>query len=892
MILILSAAFVAIPNIPSSHAVSPASSTSPRIGSQADPNGGLTAFNYSYSQANLYTNSSSPPPKIVYPANRTGAPFVWQSTVNHTKDNSTILGSGFQFNLTNANRPTDKQTVSWNLTIPQFNCNSCSGVSVNFNFFGKITAGTNASYVLSNGTNTISTQAFKIPGPFPPPSSSTVCLEIFCVPVTSFVGWNLTLSFKFAWNGTNVAGMGASVGEIVVASVGNFLTSSSHSMMQDSANSTNIIHTTTLSSISYNNTLKTTLHPGVTNRTLLWWHIEILSIYYPVGYNITQVNFNSTKIFHASPLVPFETEHCFNGSSPCSQSLLAFNVTDVSRASVNSNMTIVSNTRNSIRQITPVESGVPSSLFTPGDQIGVKTVNKPAVVNASTSQQTGNYSVTFVTPSGSRQALTGLSNPATTVTGGVFNFTLPSGYCGSTANLCGAWVVFVVFTSGFDLGNMSSRFRIDQIQVSSFSSSGSNAGLIVSGAFAYANGSAAATDGVIFAVDQNTAANVPVTVQGNSSATLLYVANVSLVNGVFTQGQSLIMTFTLVNPSSPSQTANANVTVEHEWPGSQTHGVNVTFPVGLKDGLGDLPFNITLSQSYQTAFTLTANGTMVKLTSLSNGNSRTTWLSRGSSPVTSTRAHAGLFKVTAVSKAGASRPVESPPYAYVYGMNLPPVTKYLAYSSTFTTDAVSGSLALSMKSDAILGAAKLTIFALGRDSSGITITNNQNSEFSDFTLIQSTLAVIGPVAQGQSVTTTLHLKSNATKITEIITVDLNLQGSGKVAEQTGISIAPGASQDVTLTFKAPSSTGQYSISISSPQYSGPLASQTLQVTILQNNLQILIPAAIGIVAAIIILGIYMVKRQPEATEVEEKTKPAGSKPKTPRPGNPPAKSLT
>jgi hypothetical protein len=71
-----------------------------------------------------------------------------------------------------------------------------------------------------------------------------------------------------------------------------------------------------------------------------------------------------------------------------------------------------------------------------------------------------------------------------------------------------------------------------------------------------------------------------------------------------------------------------------------------------------------------------------------------------------------------------------------------------------------------------------------------------------------------------------------------------------------------------------------------------LASQTLQVTILQNNLQILIPAAIGIVAAIIILGIYMVKRQPETTEVEEKTKPAGSKAKTPGSGKPPAKSLT
>jgi hypothetical protein len=283
---------------------------------------------------------------------------------------------------------------------------------------------------------------------------------------------------------------------------------------------------------------------------------------------------------------------------------------------------------------------------------------------------------------------------------------------------------------------------------------------------------------------------------------------------------------------------------------------------------------------------------MVKLTSLNNGNSRTTWMSWGTSPVVLTRAHAGLFKVTVVSKGGASIPVESPPYAYVYGMNLSTPSRYLAFSPIFTSDANSGSFSLLMRSDAILGAAKLTMFALARDSSGIVLANNQNSEFSDFTLIQSSMDAIAQVAEGQSVTATLHLKSNATKITAIVTIDLNLQGSGKVAEQTGISISPGAIQDVTLSFKVPSSPGQYALSFSSPQYSGPLATQTLQVTILQSNLQILIPAAIGIVAAIIILGVYLVKRQPETVETEEKTKPAGSKPKTPGSGNPPSKSLT
>ena len=760
---------------------------------------------------------------------------------------------------------------------------------MNFNFFGKIVAGTNASYTLSNGTMTISTHAFTTPGTFG--NATGACPETFCLPVTSFIGWNVTLSFKFAWSGTNSAGMFANVGEIVVASIGNFLTSSSHSMIQDQTNSTNIIHTTTLTAISYNNTLKTTLHPGGTNVTKPWWNIEILSIYYPSGYNVTQVTFNSTKIFRTSSPVPFETEPCLVGSPSCSQSLLAFNVTDVSKTSVNSNVTIISSTRNSVRQVTPVELGVPTSLFTPGDEIGVKTLNKAAVVNASISQQTGNYSVTFVNPAGTRESLPGVSNPTTTVIGSTFNFTLPLGYCGSSGNLCGAWIVFVVFTSGFDLGNMSSTFRVDQIQVTSFASSGSNTGLTVSGALAYANTSKTAFTGVVFAIDQNTLTNVPITAQGSASSNL-YVANVSLMNGVFTQGQSLIIAFTLINPASATQTANANVTIEHEWPGSQTHGVNVTFPVGLKDGLGDLPFNITLSQSYATAFTLTANGTMVKVTSLNTGNSETLWMSRGTSPVVSTRAHAGLFKVTVVSKAGASAPLESPPYAYVYGLSFASPSKYLTYSSTFTTDPTTGSFSLSINSNSILAAAKLTVFVLGRDSSGLVIENNQNSEFSDSTVLQTSMDTIGQVAEGQSVTTTLHLRSNATKITGIITVDLNLQGTGQVAEQTGIRIAPGASQDVTFSFKAPSSPGQYAISFSSPQYSGPLASQTLQVTILQGNLQILIPAAIGIVAAIIILGIYLVKRPSETVEVAEKTKPAGSKPKTSGSGNSPSKSLT
>jgi hypothetical protein len=441
---------------------------------------------------------------------------------------------------------------------------------------------------------------------------------------------------------------------------------------------------------------------------------------------------------------------------------------------------------------------------------------------------------------------------------------------------------------------MSSSFGVDLIQVDSFSAAGSNIGVTATGTLTNSSGfPSAATNGVVFAIDSGTPTNSPVTNTTKSpSSTGLYISNVTLVNGVFTQGQQLIMTFTLINPTSSA--FNATVIIQHEWPGSLTHGVNATIHLGAKI-LGELPFT-SGPQAYQAGITLTPSGMHLVLTSLTTGNSETVPVTLGTDPVVSTRQHAGLFKITVVTLTGTSvistNLLESPPYAYVFG--LPSATnKYLASSSPFSTLA-DGKFSLTLKSDSILGANKLVMFALARDSRGIVLTSSpQNTGVSDSTTLQSTMDTIGPVAEGSSVTATLHLKNNSTKFAEIITVDLYLQGSGKVAEQTGISISPGTSQDVTLPFKAPSTPGQYALSISSPQYgAGPLASQTLQVTILQSNLQILIPAAIGIVAAIIILGVYLVKKQPETIETQEKTKPAGSKPKTPGSGNSPSKSLT
>src|SRR5438552_5232574 len=107
--------------------------------------GSPNAFNYSYSQANLYTGSSNPP--LILPApNATGTQFRWLSTVTRTTDNTLIPTSGFRFNITSPPPPSQgKQVVNWTLTIPQFNCQTCTSVQVPFDFFGNTTLGTTAT---------------------------------------------------------------------------------------------------------------------------------------------------------------------------------------------------------------------------------------------------------------------------------------------------------------------------------------------------------------------------------------------------------------------------------------------------------------------------------------------------------------------------------------------------------------------------------------------------------------------------------------------------------------------------------------------------------------------------------------------------------------------------
>ena len=912
MFLILSTGLVATPSVSRGNpgVLAPANpSTNAPLN---DPkNGTLTAFNYTYSQANLYTNSSSPAPIVTPSTSATGTSFVWKNTVTETSTNTTIPGSGFLFNVTGA-AAAGKKTVEWNITIPKPDCPGCTNVSVNFDFNGTLIKGSNASYTLSlfapNSTTPFPSprsSTFTTPGSFPS-AGTNGCPEIFCIDVTPYMGYHLNLTFAFAWNTTTGAGMAAFVGEIAVASIGSFYPSVSNYMQQDS-NPNIIDHTTKLFPLNYNNSLSVRLRPSNQNVTATWWKNVVISIYYPSGYKNIRIFQNNTEIFPAftpNPKeVPLETQNCVPATN-CDQTLISLNMTDFAPTQPvnvhNSTITILSTTLNTISPpISTLSGGVATQFFTSGDTIGIKVANRPSIVNASTTLQTGSLTITFPA------SLSIQSSTVPTATGGIYNFTLPSS-CGFNNQLCDTpWTVTAVFSSRFDLGNSSATFRINLLQVSLTGTGGSNS-LRVQGTLQYGNGTGAANvNATLFAVDHGTPINTPYTYNGLSHPSdRLYISNVTLVNGVFTQGQSLIMLFTIVNPNV-TQAYNATVTIEHDWPGPQRHNMTVPVFLGLGDILGDFAFTNATARTYMVQITFTGTGVQAVVTSVfTNNHTKALVMTQGTSPVVPNRAHAGLFNITITSminnKTQASpNSILSPTYAYVTSSLAP--SKYLYGSSVFQTKS-DGSFAATISSDSLLGAKNLAVFVLARDAFGIVVVNNLPSTgFTDSTTLLSNADPVGPVAKGQLATATLHLKSNATQpngVIEVITVNLIIQGNGMsaqtVAMLTGVTIAPGASQTVTLSFTAPSNTGSYTLTFSSPEYEGPLASQTLQVTILQSNLQILIPAAIGVVAAIIVLGFYLVRRQPDEEKVEEKTRTKPASEKT-RPGGvrtSPAKSLT
>src|SRR5207245_2807171 len=273
--------------------------------------------------------------------------------------------------------------------------------------------------------------------------------------------------------------------------------------MQQYSNPTIIDHSTKLFPLNYNNSLTVRLRPSNQNATTAWWRNVVIGTYYPSEYKIKQIFQNGTEIFPAFTLnpkeVPFETQNCVLATN-CDESLISLNMTDFATTQpVNvhdSTITILSTTPNTISPpVSTLSGGVATQFFTSSDTIGIKVANKPSIVNASTTLQTGSLTITFPA------ALSIQSSTVSTAIGGIYNFTLPSS-CGLNNQLCDTpWTITAVFSSGFDLGNSSATFRINLLQVSLTGTDGSNS-LSVQGTLQYGNGTGAAdVNATLFAVD-------------------------------------------------------------------------------------------------------------------------------------------------------------------------------------------------------------------------------------------------------------------------------------------------------------------------------------------------------------------------------------------------------
>jgi hypothetical protein len=367
----------------------------------------------------------------------------------------------------------------------------------------------------------------------------------------------------------------------------------------------------------------------------------------------------------------------------------------------------------------------------------------------------------------------------------------------------------------------------------------------------------------------------------------------------------LIIIFTIINPNA-TQAYNATLTIAHDWPGPQAHNMTTSVFLGLGDSMGDFSFANATARTFEATISFTGTGVQVVVKSLFTGNPLPSPLTMttGTSPVLPNAPHAGLFNFTITSMINnktQSSPstIFSPPYAYVGPSFVP--ARYLYGSSAFSTNSTGGFSQTISSPHSLLAAQNLTVFVLARNAFGVVVVNSlPSSIFTQSTSLILSADSIGPIGEGQTATATLHLKSNSTLssgITEFLTVNLILQGNG-LAQQTvasgTVTIQPGQSQTIKLSFKAPSSIGSYTLTFSSPEYGGVLTSQTVQVTILPGYIQYLIPAAIGVVAAIIILGAYLIRERRSEAEEMESEKPKGSSEKTkPAPGaKAPSKSLT
>jgi hypothetical protein len=596
------------------------------------------------------------------------------------------------------------------------------------------------------------------------------------------------------------------------------------------------------------------------------------------------ITFNGTALSMFA-LHPFSKGSCVPaGVLLCTNAVfISLNITSPKAKNMIALFTV--RTIDAVKSLGISNQGVATDSWVPGEDITASVNNQPGV------NVTGGQNVWLTDPNGIFP---------------INNFTSSSGVKTGTANYTvtlplsplGSWTATTTFLNGYDYGIRSHKIRVEEITLNSGSfayggGAGNGTALTVQGGLSYAsNSSAAANVNVtVLAVDAGSRGG---TVQSTGAASSgLYISGITLAGGALGLGDSITMYFSLVNPTQ--QQFSANVTVEHEWNTGQTHGVSATFPLTF----GDEPFLSITPIVYRVIATITSSGVQLQIQSLQTNNKIMLSLSPGvgMSPVPFLRQQFGLFKMTIRSKNLASssvtsQSVESPPYAYLlYGPLIP--SRYLAFAKTVTKSG--GNFSASITSDQLLAARNLVLIVLARDANGIVLGDRSRNPTaaSDSTILTPTADVPNEVGVKQSVSVTLHLKSNSTKIPITLTVNLDVTGGTSIprVKQT-VTVAPGTAKDVSLSITAPSTPGTYFFTLSSDQYGAPFLTKTVQVSLVPGSIQTLLPLAIGLGFALIVLAVYMLKRQPAEPEPKEKQKPSPSKPSKPQTEQPSSKSLT
>ena len=849
-------------------------------GAVRDPNGTLVAFNATRAQFDLYTQQT---PGEVNPGTGGGTLSWFGGNFTNTQSGAPVAGTGFNFTI--QSNTVGTQNVTWPIVnIPHGNFSSTTFLK--FDWRGSMGNGTRASYLVYNGTrlvpvfNTTKVDQRTIAGGPPSITAGTPPVGCGfndeCLDVSRFIGFNLTLTFLFTSNSTGKR-LSLKVSDVEVASADFSPTSSfSHSMKFDPTNSTSVIHNADIS-LQYNATV-TYRKPNTANNHLNHtWAQMVTTYYFPSSYQQISIKQNNTALPLTRPIAQGTCSASFCTNSQ----FIALNMTSPN-AVFRANINIAANTANLEAGVQTTLGGVATSYWGPGDDLQVQvSLRRGATV-------TGSNIV-----SANKTGVVRLTQTFTNTKGGISleNFTNP---LPQDTSLLGLWTVNSTFINGYDYGFNSTTFTLEQLGVSGFTYSGSNQRLSTGGTLTYASNSAPATsvNGYVFAIDSASGA-APISTPTIASGTGIFVSNITLLNGVFTSGGQLIMTFTLVNPTGVAM--EANLTIDHEWVSGVSHGSNAT--VAVPSGAGG--FTISPNYVYRLTATFTPGGIQVIVTGVSSGgNSVSANLPPGNPPVTSLRQHSGLFRITVTSEtvSGSSpclpsctNALESPAYAYV--LVNPPLPGRLLASGSFTST-TGGAFSTAISSGQILGASKLTFLSLGRDPNGLAITV-QGKSTQESTILQSSIDNIPIATQNQPLTLTLHLASNSTTIDMNITITLNVEGSGVVQSRPGIYIQHGMKKDVSFNFNAPSSVGVYSLTFFSPDYGAPLIIGTLQVSVLQSSLQVIIPAIIGVAAAIVILLFFLFRKKPPAViEPAAKDKPSGGKTSKPNPGSPASKSLT